>query len=102
MAGSAQATQQVQTVMLNSQERARCADLFRQATPAQQKILRQISTGLAPRDIAIRQSISPETVYSHTKALLSLARNTWCIPSEEKIDFHFLFLKFGGYFDGTE
>ncbi len=102
MSGSANTTQRIQMAMLDAQDRARCADVVQRATPAQQNVLRQVSTGLAPRDIAVRLSISIETVYSHTKALLGLARNTWYIPSEEKIDFHFLFLKFSQYFREAE
>lgn len=102
MAGSAQATQQMQTAILDAQDRARCAGMVQQATPAQRQVLRQVSAGLTPREIAAHLGISIETVYSHTKALLSLARNTWHLPSEEKIDFHFLFRKFAGYFDDTE
>ncbi len=99
--GSAQETQRMQTAIVSSQERARCAEMLHQATKAQQHILRCISNGLTPRDIAAQHHLSRETVYSHIKALLPLARSIWCLPEKEKIGFHFLYLKFSTYFRET-
>lgn len=99
---SAQVIQREQTDMLDAQDRARCREVVQRATKAQLTVLRQVSQGLEPRDIARHLGISIETVYSHTKVLLSLARNTWYIPNDKKIDFHFLFLKFAQYFADNE
>ncbi|HEU5378621.1 MAG TPA: CRISPR-associated ring nuclease [Ktedonobacteraceae bacterium] len=102
MVGSAQAIQRAQTAILDAQDQARCAEMLQQTTPAQQQVLRQVSAGLTPREVAARLSLSRETIYSHTKALLSLAHNIWYLPAGEKIDFNFLFRKFAGYFGETE
>lgn len=95
-AESAQATQRVQTKMLDAQEQARCREVVQQATRAQLSVLRHVSEGRAPQEIAALMGISPETVYSHTKVLLHLARNAWCVPG--KIGYRFLFHKFTHYF----
>lgn len=101
MAGSAQATQQAQVAMLNAQDRARCEEVIGQATKAQLSVLRLLCAGLTPRQVADRLGISPQTVYSHTKELLGLARNAWYIPEQERIDYRHLFQKFAPYFNGT-
>ena len=101
MAGSAQAAQQAQTNQLDAQDRAQCEQVIQQATKAQLDVLRQFSTGLAPAQVAEHLCIAKRTVYSHTKELLGLARNAWHIPSEQRIDYHFLFQKFARYSDVT-
>lgn len=101
MTGSAQATQHAQTALLDSQDRAKCAEVFQTATKAQQNVLRQFSAGLTPPKVAERLGISTRTVYSHTKDLLGLAHNAWYLPPEERIDYRFLAQKFARYFDGT-
>lgn len=98
-AGSAQATQRLQTDMLDARERARCKEVIQQATKAQLSVLRLFSAGLTPPQVAQRLGISTHTVYSHTRDLLGLARNTWCVPLEERIDYHFLGKMFSRYFD---
>lgn len=95
---SAQHTQNFQVAMMDAQERARCAQLVEEASKAQQKVLRQISTGQKPREIADHLKLSIETVYSHTKVLLQLARNIWCLPEKEAINSQFLHDKFAQYF----
>jgi CRISPR-associated protein Csx14 len=101
MAGSAQAAQQAQTAIFDAQERAKCAEVVRQASKAQQSVLRLLGAGLPPAQVAKRLNISVTTVYSHTKDLLQLARNTWYIPVGERLDYHFLSQKFTHYFDVT-
>jgi CRISPR-associated protein Csx14 len=98
MPTSAQHTQNLQVAMMNAQERARCAQLIEEASKAQQKVLRQISTGQKPREIAAHLSLSVETVYSHTKVLLQLARNIWHLPEKEAINSQFLHDRFVHYF----
>lgn len=99
---SAEAAQRAQTAILAAQDRAKCAELVQQATPAQLNVLRQLSAGWSPAQIAKRLHVSAQTVYSHNKALLGLARNAWYVPAEEPLDFHFLFRKFAHYFDGSK
>jgi CRISPR-associated protein Csx14 len=99
MTDSAQATQHAQMALLDAQDRAKCAEVMQQATKAQQSVLRQFSSGLAPQQIAEHLGISTRTVYSHTQKLLGLAHNAWYIPLEERIDYHFLYQKFARYFD---
>jgi CRISPR-associated protein Csx14 len=100
-AESAQATQQAQTDMLDAQDRARCAEVIQHTTKARLNVLRQFSEGLTPPQVAERLGISTRTVYSHTSDLLLLARNAWCIPAKEPLDYHFLFRKFARYFNGV-
>jgi CRISPR-associated protein Csx14 len=95
---SARHTQDLQVAMMDSQERARCAQLVEEASKAQQKVLRQISIGHKPREIAEHLSLSIETVYSHTKVLLQLARNIWCLPEKEPVNSQFLHNRFAHYF----
>jgi CRISPR-associated protein Csx14 len=95
---SAQHTQNLQVAVMSAQERARCAQLVEQASKAQQKVLRQIGAGQKPREIAAHLSLSVETVYSHTKVLLQLARNIWCLPEKEAINSQFLHNRFAQYF----
>lgn len=95
---SAQHTQNLQVAMIDAQERARCAQLVEKASKAQQKVLRQISAGQKPREIADHLGLSIETVYSHTKVLLQLARNIWYLPEKETINSQFLHDRFAEYF----
>lgn len=99
---SAQATQRAQMAMLDAQEKARCAEMLTHLTQTQLRVLRLISTGLTPGAIAVQLNVSRDTVYSHTKALLSVARHVWHIPEQERIAFPFLFRKFIGYFRQDE
>jgi CRISPR-associated protein Csx14 len=100
--GSAQVTQNAQTALFDAQERARCQELVQEATTSQLNVLRQFSMGWSPAKIAEILGVSAETVYSHTKILLMLARNAWCLPAKERIDYRFLCLKFAHYFKETQ
>lgn len=94
--------QEEQRSQLDAQEHARCVDLVKGASPSQRKVLQAFSKGLRPQQVADQMGITITTVYSHTRALLGLCRNTWNIPDKEYIDYHFLYTKFANYFDGTE
>jgi CRISPR-associated protein Csx14 len=99
--GSAQTVQYAQTALLDSQDRAKCMEVVQQATKAQLNVLRQLSNGLTPPQVAEHLGISIRTVYSHTRELLGLAHNAWHIPLEERIDYHFLSQKFARHFERT-
>jgi CRISPR-associated protein Csx14 len=90
--------QEEQRLQMEAQERARCAEVERKATPAQLKVLQAFANGLRPQQVADKLSITVTTVNSHKTALLNLCHDVWNVPDEERLDYHFLHAKFASYF----
>lgn len=90
--------QEEQRFQMEAQERTRCASVESRTTPAQEKVLRAFARGLRPQQVADELSITLKTVNSHKTVLLDLCRQTWDIPSQEHLDYHFLGAKFAPYF----
>jgi CRISPR-associated protein Csx14 len=90
--------QEEHRLQMETQERARCAEVVEQATPAQLKILRAFARELSPRQVAEELQISLNTVNSHNTFLFSYCRKAWSIPEEERLNYIFLRSKFAGYF----
>lgn len=90
--------QEVRRKQMEAQEYERCAQVYRDATPAQRKVLEAYSRGLDTKQVADDLCITPATVKSHKKALLQLCRNAWSITEVEALDFHFLQSQFASYF----
>ncbi len=99
---SFRSAQQEQRLQMEAQERARCADVERRATPAQLKVLQAFARGLRPQQVAQELSIAPVTVNSHKSVLLSHCHNAWNIPDKERLDYHFLYAKFASYFQRND
>jgi len=91
-------TQQEQRAQMEAQEHTRCKQVVEQATPAQLKVLRALSRGLHPKEVANELHISPATVNSHCTFLYSYCREVWNIPRNEQLSYHFFQAKFGNYF----
>jgi CRISPR-associated protein Csx14 len=92
---SAQETERLQR---ESQERACCVQVERQATPAQRRVLQAFAKGLRPQQVADELFITLATVNTHKTALLSYCHNAWNIPLNEQLDYHFLRAKFADHF----
>lgn len=90
--------QQEQRAQMEAQEHTRCRQVVERATPAQLKVLRTLSRGLHPREVANELHISPATVNSHCTFLYSYCREVWNIPRNEQLSYHFFQAKFGNYF----
>lgn len=90
--------QEEQRLQIEAQERARCAEVVKQATAAQLKILRAFARNLNPRQVADELQITLATVNSHTTVLLAYCRHVWNIPPEERLSSLFLRAKFASYF----
>lgn len=59
---------------------ARCAEVVRQATAAQIKVLRAFARGLRPQQVAEELCIALVTVNTHKTVLLSNCHTAWNIP----------------------
>jgi CRISPR-associated protein Csx14 len=101
-AQSFRSAQEEQRLQMEAQERARCAEVVEQATPAQRRVLRAFAEGLRPQQVAEALNIAPVTVNTHRTALLALCHNAWNIPQGERLDYHFLHARFAGYFQNNE
>jgi CRISPR-associated protein Csx14 len=87
-----------QRARLDAQNRSRCAAVDKEATNAQRAVLRAFANGLRPQQVANELFISQKTVNSHKTVLLALCKNAWEIDQGDRLDFHFLWEKFWGYF----
>lgn len=96
---NAQETEQTQR---EAQERVMCTAVEKQATPAQKKVLRAFARGLRPTQVAAELSIAAVTVNTHKTVLLDYCHTVWNIPSDERLDYHFLRAKFANYFHDPE
>jgi len=94
--------QSEQRSQMDAQERARCTQVNKEATPAQRKVLEAFSQGLRPQQVADKLDIELTTVHSHKTVLLRLCRNAWNIADDEHLDYHFLQTRFANYFNGEE
>ncbi len=91
--------QEEQRSQMDALEYARCSQVFQEATPAQQKILRAFGQGLRPQQIAEQFTITIATVYAHTSVLLRSCYNAWNIDMKERLGYQFLQVKFTPYFE---
>lgn len=94
--------QEEQRSQMDAQERACCARVVSNATPAQLKVLQAFARGLRPQQVADELCIAPVTVNTHKTVLRTLCHNAWNIPNEERLDYHFLAAKFASYFPNDE
>jgi len=83
----------------DTQEEARCAQVVREATPAQLKVLKAFGRGLKAQQVAAELQIEIVTVHSHKTALLRLCHTAWNLEASEHLNYHFLQTKFAGYLD---
>jgi CRISPR-associated protein Csx14 len=86
----------------DAQEEAKCAQVVKEATPAQLKVLKAFSRGLKAQQVAAELQIEVVTVHSHKTVLLHLCRKAWNIDDSEHMNYHFLHTKFAGYFEKRE
>ncbi|RAQ95708.1 CRISPR-associated ring nuclease [Thermogemmatispora tikiterensis] len=77
-----------------AEDERHCRTVLRQATPAQQRVLRAFAKGLRPKQVAEELHLSETTVHSHKTVLLSLCRQAWELPEQDPLDYHFLREKF--------
>jgi CRISPR-associated protein Csx14 len=95
-------TRQAYQSQLEIQERDRCSEVEKLATPAQQNVLRAFASGLNPQQVADKLVIAIKTVDSHKTSLLNHCRNIWNIPEREYLSYHFFREKFARYFQDAE
>ncbi len=84
---------------LTAEEYSRCNLVVQSLTSRQIAVLRAFASGLYPRDVAQRLLCSVITVSAHSTKILEICRNTWNIPLDQRLDYHFLRNKFEHYFD---
>lgn len=87
---------------MEAHEHALCSQVVKQASPAQLRVLQAFARGLRPQQVASELSLAPVTVNTHKTVLLTLCHNAWNVPDTERLDYHFLRAKFGGYFEGEK
>jgi CRISPR-associated protein Csx14 len=87
---------------MDAQDRAACASVVKATSPAQLKVLKEFSKGLRPAQVAEQLTISLKTVHSHKTILLRHCANAWNRDPDERLDYHFLQVKFAGYFAADE
>lgn len=99
---SFRAAQIEQRSQMDAQDRAACASVVKEASPAQLKVLKAFGKGLRPQQVAEQLGVSLKTVHSHKTHLLRSCINAWNIDSDERLDYHFLQVKFARYFAPDE
>jgi CRISPR-associated protein Csx14 len=87
---------------MDAQDRAACENVEKAVSPAQLKVLKALSKGLRPQQVSEQLGISLKTVHSHKTILLRHCVNAWNISPDERLDYHFLHVKFAGYFAPDE
>lgn len=101
-AQSFRSVQEEQRAQMDAQERAHCAFVAQQVTPAQLKVLQAFARGLRPQQVADELCIATVTVNTHKTVLLSHCHTAWNIPDDERLDYHFMAAKFGNYFQNDD
>ncbi|MGB8346369.1 MAG: CRISPR-associated ring nuclease [Ktedonobacteraceae bacterium] len=102
VANTAQAVQNAKQAQMAAEERARCQQVDRALTKRQRDVLRAFAAGMSPDDVAKRLNITPSTVSTHTTKIFEECRNVWTRPPNTSLSYHFLYERFGKYFDTTE
>ncbi len=95
---SFRSAQEEQRLQLEAQERSRCAEVVKKASPAQLKVLQAFAKGLKTQQVASELNITVATVHAHKTVLLDLCRAAWNIPTHEHLDYHYLYVKFASHF----
>ncbi len=96
--GSAETLRRSQIALMDERERRRCEEVCSQLTERELEVLCAFAAGLRPQQVADRLSITLGTVNDHKTKILAYCRNAWEVPLKERLDFHFLYQKFGRYF----
>jgi CRISPR-associated protein Csx14 len=86
---------------LENVERVRCQEVTSSLTERQVDVLRAFAAGMTAQEVAETLSIAVKTVDAHKTAILAECRNTWNVPEDVWLSYHFLRDKFGRYFDET-
>jgi len=87
---------------MDAQDHTACHAVFNEATSSQRKVLQGFARGLRPQQVAHELDISLATVHSHKTVLLRLCINAWNIPPQERLDYHFLQVKFASFIEDDE
>jgi CRISPR-associated protein Csx14 len=90
---------ETQSRLLDQTERQRCQAIYKNLTSRQQDVLRAFAGGKTPQEVAETLHISLATVDSHKTPILDACRNTWNVPPEMWLDYHFLRDKFRPFLD---
>jgi CRISPR-associated protein Csx14 len=78
---------------------ARCRRVVERLTERQQAVLQLFAAGRTPQEVAEALNISLKTVDTHKTIILAECRNEWPSPPPGgRLDYHFLRVKFGPYF----
>jgi CRISPR-associated protein Csx14 len=85
---------------LDSVERARVEAVWARLTRRQGDVLRRLADGATPQQAAERLGIKLSTIDSHKTAILAECRNAWGLPPDVRLDYRFLWEKFGVRGDG--
>lgn len=101
-ANTAQAVQNAKQTQMEAEEHDRCQQVDRALTKRQRDVLRAFAAGMNPDDVAKRLNITPSTVSTHTTKIFEECRNAWNRPLNFPLSYHFLYERFGKYFDATE
>jgi len=88
-----------QARLLDRSDRACCQEVVAQLKSRQIEVLRAFATGKTPQEVAEALCISLKTVDSHKTVILGECRNAWDIPEGRWLTYHFLYDKFGLFFD---
>ncbi|SRR5579883_207668 len=99
---SAESTRTSQKAVMDAQERKRCDQVVRQASPRQLDILKAFAQGKNPQEVAQALILSIKTVDTHKTTLLGLCRNAWNKAPHEALDYRFLQKAFADYFEQNE
>jgi DNA-binding CsgD family transcriptional regulator len=74
-----------------------CSQVVTAARGREQEVLKAFADGLTPQQVAVQLSISPKTVDTYKTHLLALCRRVWKLSPKQRIDYHFLNVKFAGF-----
>lgn len=86
---------QTQTRWLDDAGKGRCQEVWRRLTARQKEVLRAFAQGMTREDVAERLALSVRTVDSHKSHILDECRVAWGLEEDARLDYHFLYRKFG-------
>lgn len=88
----------LQTSLLDAEERARCQQVYDRLTGRQREVLRAFARGLTLQDVADQLGITVATVHTHKTQIFQECCNAWDRPPGNRLDYHWLRDKFAAYF----
>jgi CRISPR-associated protein Csx14 len=94
-------TIQTQREQQRAEEQKRCQQVVDALNDRSREVLRAITQGLHPREVAEALHLDSSTISYYAGKIYRECRNAWDVPEDIRVDYHFIQAKFANYFYDT-